>query len=277
MKDTDALAPEQFVVVADLDGKRKDARIRLAAAIDADDVIAAFHHEVGEYTTLLWEGEKLVKRTEQKLGGLVLKSHDERPEPSQATAAAIASRLVERDLADLKWTAGVDALTARVAYLHRKLGDPWPDWSRTGLASSVQDWLVGPLTLATGIDDLQVVDLRPLLLARLGHGRIVELDRLAPTHVQVPSGRRVAIDYTADVPVVAVRVQEMFGTTRTPTVAGQPVRLELLSPAHRPIQITQDLGGFWEGSWRDVRKEMAGRYPKHDWPEHPASASPSRR
>jgi ATP-dependent helicase HrpB len=277
MSDSDPLAPEQFLVVADLDGKRKDARIRLAAAIGADDVIAAFHHEVDAHTTLLWEGEKLVSRTEQKLGGLVLKSHDERPQPSPATAAALVSRLADRNLTDLTWTDSVEALTSRVGHLHRKLGHPWPDWSRQGLARSVDDWLAGPLTLATGIDDLQIIDVRRLLLAQLGHGLVGELDRLAPSHVQIPSGRRVAIDYSADVPVVAVRVQEMFGSTRTPTVAGIPVRLELLSPAGRPVQITQDLAGFWVGSWREVRKEMAGRYPKHDWPEDPASAKPSRR
>jgi ATP-dependent helicase HrpB len=277
MLDGDTLAPERFLVVSDLDGKRKDARIRLAAAIDAEDVAGLFTHEVDTRDQLVWEGARLVHRTEDRLGGVVLRSVDRRPDPGPGTAAALAQRLRERNLADVAWSKAARHLQARVAYLHRKLGDPWPDWSDHGLAATVGDWLAGPLATATGLDDLSSAHMRGILMAALGHQQIVALDRLAPIDLQIPSGRRITIDYSVDTPTISVRVQEMFGTTTTPTVAGEPVRLELLSPANRPIQITSDLAGFWRGSWHEVRKEMAGRYPKHEWPEDPATASPSRR
>ncbi len=276
MSDRDSLATEQFLVVSDIDGKRKDARIRLAAAIDVEHVSTAFAHEVDVRTQLVWEGDRLVARTEERLGGLVLRSRDRRPDPGVATSEVLQRRLRDRSLRDLHWTEAVRTLQTRVTHLHRKLGAPWPDWSDEALAGSLTDWLAGPLAAATGLDVLEAVDLRQALLATLGHEQIRELDRLAPTHVTVPSGRRIAVDYAPEAPTISVRVQEMYGTDRTPAIAGEPVRLELLSPARRPIQVTQDLAGFWRGSWREVRKEMAGRYPKHDWPEDPATARPSR-
>ena len=101
---------------------------------------------------------------------------------------------------------------------------------------------------------------------------VIRIDRLVPTHVEIPSGRRVAVDYSGDVPAIAAKVQEFFGASQAPLIAGEPVQLMLLSPADRPLQITSDLGGFWAGSWAEVRKDMAGRYPKHEWPADPASA-----
>ncbi len=277
MPDSDALAAERFLVVGDLDGKRKDARIRLAAAIDAEHVLTAFAHEVDERAELVWEGDRLVDRTEQRLGGLVLRTVDRRPDPGPRTAAAIATRIGSRGMRDLPWTPAALELRTRVTYLHRTLGDPWPDWSDRALAPGVAGWLAGPLATATGLDDLSGIDLRGVLLRLLDRRLIAELDALAPTHVEVPSGRRLPVDYSTEAPVLSVRVQEMYGATDGPSVAGRPLRLELLSPANRPIQITQDLAGFWAGSWGEVRKEMAGRYPKHDWPENPATAPPSRK
>ena len=106
---------------------------------------------------------------------------------------------------------------------------------------------------------------------------VIRIDRLVPTHVEIPSGRRVAVDYSGDVPTIAANVQEFFGATQGPLIAGEPVQLMLLSPADRPIQITSDLGGFWAGSWSEVRKDMAGRYPKHEWPDDPGKATPVRK
>ncbi len=277
IRDTDGLAAEAFLVVGDLDGKRKDARIRLAAAIDAADVACAFEHEVDRRGSLVWVGDRLVFRTEVRLGRIVLEATERRPDPGPATAAALVERLRSTHLTDLSWTTAARTLQARIAHLWRTIGSPWPDWSDPALAASVDDWLAGPLATASGLDDLARVDVRATLSRMLGHQRLADLDRLAPTHVTVPSGRRIPVDYDADTPTVSVRVQEMFGTTATPTVADRPVRLELLSPARRPIQITQDLARFWEGSWHDVRKDMAGRYPKHDWPDDPATARPSRK
>lgn len=271
----DPLAVERFVVPADLDGRRKGARIRLAAAIDADDVAEHFAHEIATRSELVWEGDRLVERTERRLGGATLKLFERRPEPSEAVAGAIVER-VRADLDRLPWTAAARRLVERVAYLHRTMGADWPDWSHGGLVAGIDEWLAPHLRAATGLDDLRRLDLLRLLRSRLDHHQISALETLAPATVHVPSGRRIEVDYSGETPTISVRVQEMYGVSSGPSVCGRPVLLELLSPARRPIQITADLGGFWKGSWSEVRKEMAGRYPKHEWPEDPAAATPSR-
>jgi ATP-dependent helicase HrpB len=273
---TDPLAGERFVVAADLDGRRKDARIRLAAGIDEDDVVERFAHEVVTKSSLVWEGRRLVRRRERRLGGLALATHDERPEPGPEVTQAILERVRADGVDRLPWTRAALDLRSRVTHLHRHAGDPWPDLGDAALADDLETWLGPHLAHATGMDDLDRLDLARVVRTRLPYPEAADLDRLAPSHLTVPSGRRIPVDYSDDTPSIAVRVQEMFGTTETPLVAGRPVRLELLSPAGRPVQITSDLGGFWEGSWADVRKEMAGRYPKHEWPADPASAAPSR-
>lgn len=277
MRPDDPLAAAPYLVVSDLDGKRKDARIRLAAAIDTATVVSSFSHEVDERTQLTWEGDRLVLRHERRLGGIVLDRRDSRPDPGPKTAAALARRLAEQRLGDLEWTPAARSLQERASYLHRTLGEPWPAWSNEELSATVAEWLGGALANASGLDDVAAIDVRAALATHLGHELIASVDQLAPSHVTVPSGRRLPVDYEGDVPTVRVRVQEMFGATATPQIGGMAVRLELLSPADRPLQITSDLAGFWRGSWHEVRKEMAGRYPKHDWPKDPAAARPSRR
>ena len=160
-------------------------------------------------------------------------------------------------------------LRDRVRHLARSDPGGWPDWSDEALTAALEDWLAPHLWGATGWDDVQRVDLAAVLSTALGHERRRRLDAEAPTHYTLPSGRRVRFDYSGDAPRLSVRVQELFGVTETPTVGGRPVVVGLLSPANRPIQVTSDLAGFWEGSWHEVRKEMAGRYPKHPWPETP--------
>jgi ATP-dependent helicase HrpB len=169
-------------------------------------------------------------------------------------------------------------------FLHARLGEPWPDLSDGALRRTLDDWLAPLLAAAhaRGRADLERLDLAATLRGLVPPSVVGQLDGLAPAAVTVPSGRRVQLDYTeggpGDPPVLAVRVQDMFGSTETPAVAGGrvPVVLSLLSPAGRPVQVTSDLAGFWSGSWREVRKEMAGRYPKHAWPEDPATAEPRR-
>jgi ATP-dependent helicase HrpB len=158
------------------------------------------------------------------------------------------------------------------------LGEDWPDVSDFALTAAASEWLTPLLTGARGRSDLSRVDPTVAIRAALG-GRRAELDRLVPSALDLTAGRRAPIDYSGDRPRASVRVQELFGTTTHPAVAGGrvPVTLELLSPAGRPIQITADLPGFWTGSWREVRREMAGRYPKHTWPDDPATASPASR
>jgi len=273
----DALAVAPFLVVCDLDGKRKDARIRMAAALSPDEVAARFAAEVEERRRLEWEGERLVERIERRLSGFALDRRDRRPGPSPEVTAAVMVRVRQRGIAVLPWDDAVEDLTRRVGYLNRRLGPPWPDWSPATLLATLETWLVPHAGSPTGLDDLAGLNLRRILLRSLDPRIADDLDRLAPARLTVPSGRAVAVDYSGDVPVLAVRVQEMFGSTVTPAIAGEPVRLHLLSPAGRPVQVTQDLAGFWKGSWAAVRRDLAGRYPKHAWPDDPAHAPPTGR
>ncbi|MFW2339942.1 MAG: ATP-dependent helicase HrpB [Acidimicrobiia bacterium] len=273
---SDPIAGERFVVVADLDGKRKDARIRLAAALDADEVSTVFAHEVESRVTLEWVDDRLVERRVVRLGGMVLDEREQRAQPGPDATAAVVARLRDRKLADLPWTDAANGLRDRVAFLRASRNEEWPDWSTPALVASVEEWLVPYLGLPTGFDRFYRLDLASILRGSLGHALAAKLDALAPKEIQVPSGRRIRLDYSEGTPSISVKVQEMYGTDATPEVAGQPIVLHLLSPANRPVQVTQDLGGFWRGSWSEVRKEMAGRYPKHEWPEDPAIAKPRR-
>lgn len=269
----DPLADQTFVVAADVDGDRKNTRIRLAGAIDAADVIATLGDEVEERRTLTWDRDRgdLVERIEHRLGSMRLSEVVRRPAPGAATTAALVERVRSTRLAALGWTPASSGLRERVGFLRQTFGDPWPDWSDKTLVATLDEWLAPYLAGATGAADLQGLDLAVVLRSQLPWPEGADLDRLAPTHWEVPSGRQVAIDYRGDTPVLAVRVQQLYGVREHPTIAGGrvPLQLHLLSPADRPIQITSDLPGFWAGSWADVRKDMAGRYPKHDWPTDP--------
>ena len=272
---TDPLAPEAFLVAADLDGKRKDARIRLAAAIDPDEVVFAFADEIDERTELVWESDRIVERTERKLGGIVLESFQRRARPDDRTRAMILDH-IRSDPQLLDWPEAAVSFVDRVAFLHRSYPDAWPDWSIESLTADVDGWLASWITGATSLDEVRQADLLAALRAALGHDAARRVDSEAPVRVSLPSGREVKVDYSGGRPSIAARVQEFYGSTATPQVGGRPLVLELLSPANRPVQITDDLAGFWQGSWSEVRKEMAGRYPKHDWPQDPADARPKK-
>jgi ATP-dependent helicase HrpB len=168
-------------------------------------------------------------------------------------------------------------LQARIGFLHRLAPHDWPDVSDARLMSSLDDWLVPYLHGMTRLAHLNRLDMRTALLAQLPWVKQKRLDELAPTHLTVPSGSRVRLDYSHQTPVLAVRLQEMFGLGETPRVAGGRVAvlLHLLSPARRPVQITQDLAAFWQGSYHEVKKELKGRYPKHHWPDDPLQARAS--
>ena len=273
MRPEDSLAGEQFLIAVDLDGKRKDARIRLAAPLDADEVAALFSDEVTTERDLVWRGDRLTERTRRRLGGLTLDEIEQRPNPGREVAAALVARVAADDLRPLTWTKKAKAMTERVAFLHRAVGEPWPDWSWSGLIEHVDDWLAPSLGYATGLDDVAAIDVLQLFRGLLPHRLHGDLDRLAPEAYRLPSERTVPLDYsTGETPTLSVRAQELFGIRSHPTAGGLPLTVEVLSPANRPIQVTSDLPGFWTGSWAEVRKEMAGRYPKHDWPENPGSA-----
>lgn len=278
LPDDDPLAHEAFIVAADLDGRRERARIRLAAAVDADEVALAFGDEIDERVTLDWDEARddLVERVDRRLGAMRLGSTTRRPLPGEDTTAALMRRVRDTGLAVLGWSGASLALRQRVDYLHRVMGEPWPDWSIEALAADIEGWLAPYLPRATGRADLEGVDLVMVLRAQLPWPDGADLDRLAPASLALPTGRGVPIDYRGDEPSAHVRVQDLFGTTVHPTAGGRPIVLHLLSPADRPIQVTSDLPGFWAGTWADVRKELAGRYPKHQWPDDPATATPKR-
>ena len=165
-----------------------------------------------------------------------------------------------------------------MAFARSALGDEWPDVSDEALIATLDEWLGPYLVGATGRADLDRLDLGILLRSMLPWPLGADLDALAPATWTPPTGRDVAIDYWAERPTVSVRVQDVFGVTTHPTIAAGrvPLTMSLLSPADRPIQVTADLPGFWTGSWADVRKDLAGRYPKHRWPHHPESERPGR-
>lgn len=278
LPDDDTLADEDFVVAADLDGRRDRARIRLAAAVDTDAVISEFGADIIERRTVAWDAgrDDLTETIERRLGAIRLGQHVGRPAPSEATTAALMRHVRTTKLDALRWSAGAAALRERVAFLHRTVGEPWPDWSTDHLADTVDEWLAPYLPGATARSDLERLDLVMVLRSQLPWEVGSGLDDIAPTALALPSGRSVPIDYSGEQPDASVRVQDLFGVTVHPSAGGTPIRLHLLSPADRPIQVTADLPGFWAGSWTEVRKEMAGRYPKHQWPEDPANADPKR-
>jgi len=276
---TDPLANERFVVAADLDGKRDNARIRIGAALDVQDVITSLADQIERRDSLDWDKQRndLVLRCETRLGGMLLDEQVRSAPPGEATTAALVERVRSTRLAALHWPERAALLRARVAFVRRhNATDDWPDWSDVALLATLDDWLSPYLVGMTGAD-LARLDTEMLLSSQLGWDWSTRLAELAPAHLDTPAGRTAIIDYSRDIPTARVRVQDLFGVREHPTVAGGvPVALELLSPADRPIQITSDLPGFWAGTWADVRKEMAGRYPKHQWPIDPATAPPKR-
>lgn len=278
---TDPMSQEPFLVAADVQpDRRADGRIRLAAALDAGDVVLAAGAGVTATDVLFWDAARddLRVRREQRLDGLVLAATDEPPDPDDPrTTAALVDRVRATKLALLPWTEAARDLQRRATFARRhRRADDTPDLSDAALLRDLDDWLTPHLvaTRASRRDDVERLDLPRLLRDRLGgHHRARQLDELVPRHLVLAAGRTVTLDYTDGRPTVRVKVQDAFGTATAagshPTVAGVAVVFELLSPANRPIQITSDLPGFWTGSWHAVRKDLAGRYPKHRWPEHP--------
>ncbi len=271
---TDPLAKASLLAVASLDLKAS-ARIRLAAPLDPDNLppsIAAQVTETAEHAFDPGTGAVLSRRR-RRLGALVL---DDRTVPADpADTAAVLAAAVARRMDALPWTDAARALQARAALL-RTLDPDTPDLSDAALAAGVQDWLTPHLHGASRLADVSALDLASILRGTLGWDRAARLDRDLPTHLQLPGGRA-AVDYSGPVPVASTRAQAFYGLAATPQLAGGrvPLQLALLSPAGRPIAITADLAGFWRGAWADARKDMRGRYPRHDWPERPGEAPPS--
>ncbi len=278
------LASEAYLVIADLDAGTQWARIDLAAPVSQEELETYCSDQIREVESVWWDerAQAVRARRQRRLGELVLAEQPiTHPAPAQITAALL-SGVRRKGLASLPWTKELRQWRARVAFLRRVEGptSSWPDVSDEALLEALERWLGPFLGGVTRLDALQHLDLAGPLQALLTREQRRQLDRLAPTHLVLPSGSRIRLDYEAgDVPVLAVRLQELFGCCETPRVADGkvPVILHLLSPAGRPVQVTQNLASFWTSAYPEVRKELRGRYPKHPWPDNPLSARPTSR
>ena len=278
----DLLGSEDYLVIADLDGSGQWAKINLAAPVLLSDLETLYTDRIKVIDEVSWDdAAQMVRATRQRrLGSLILSARGlSKPDPWTISAALLEGiRLAGLDR--LAWTPELRQWRARVAFLRRIEGQEsrWPDLSDQALLQTLDDWLAPYLTGLTTFDRVATLDLTQPLRALLSWEQQRQLDRWAPTHLTVPSGSNVRVEYeTPDLPVLAVRLQEMFGCKDTPRlVDGKiPVMLHLLSPARRPVQITKDLSSFWRSTYLEVKKELRGRYPKHSWPDDPLIAPPT--
>lgn len=279
--DAAAFGDAEYLAVAETDGGQPESRIYLAAPLTSAEVEARFADQIIIEDTYAWDEARgaIQARRVTRLGALVLREAPMAAPDAARVAEVLARELLRRGVAGLPWSDDARSVRQRVAFL-RAVDPAWPDLSDEALAASAAEWLAPLLAGARRLDDVKRLDLAGALRGMLGREQRSALDRLAPTHVVVPTGSRIAIDYAApEAPVLAVRLQEMFGLADTPRIGGGrvPLTLHLLSPARRPVQVTTDLAGFWQRSYFDVRKDMRGRYPRHYWPDDPLVAEPTRR
>lgn len=278
--DLDGAADAEWLAIARADRRpgHTEGRIRLAARADqrlAETVGATMLSTVDE---VAW-AEDVVARRITRLGAIVLTDRPLRDPDPAAVRAALTEGLHATNLTLLRWTDTATRLRDRLALLHRAIGDPWPDVTDPALLDRLDDWLGPELATARRRADLAATDTRAALSRLLPWPAASRLDELAPERLRVPSGAHHRVDYSADEPVLPVKVQEAFGWTTTPTVADGriPVLLHLLSPAGRPVAVTRDLPSFWRDGYHQVRAELRGRYPKHPWPTDPTTATPTAR
>jgi ATP-dependent helicase HrpB len=277
----DPLAGEPFLAIGEIAGRAASARILLAAPLSLGDIeqIAGASIETMDELTFDRASASLRARRRRRLGALVLAEGMLAVPPDEAAALALARGVLSLGLARLPWSAQLKQWRDRIMFLRRAEGEPWPDLSDEALAAD-PGWLAPFLVGKTRLDEIAAEDLANALGAALPWALKRRLHDEAPTHFRAPTGTAAPIDYGAEGgPAIALRVQELFGLKEHPSLAGGriPLTLELLSPAHRPIQITRDLPGFWRGSWTSVRADLRGRYPRHFWPEDPPSAAPTAR
>lgn len=271
-----------WLAIADADRQPGSAaaRVRLAAPIDAgtaQTAAAALHADTEEVT---WSGDDVVARHVTRLGAIVLSERPLKTPDPALVSAALTEGLRRNGLTLLRWSTEAVALRERLAFLHQSIGEPWPAVDDGALLADPQRWLGPALTAARHRDDLRRIDIVAALRRLLPWAQAAQLDQLAPERIQVPSGSRIRVDYSNPAaPALAVKIQEVFGWTVTPRIAGgrTPVVLHLLSPAGRPAAVTGDLVSFWNNGYAQVRAELRGRYPRHPWPQDPTGAEPTRR
>ena len=278
----DPLAGAPWLVIAEMDGERRQARIFLAAAYDARSLEDQFGADFRSCDEVVWEAARqaVAARRTVRFGALVVRGEPLAAPAADQVAAAMLAGIRAAGLDCLPWTRDLRAWQQRVVFVRRVMPEmDWPDVSDPALAADL-DRCLGPfLNGVRSLSALGRIDLAGALRSLLNGEQRRWLDQLAPTHLTVPSAARLPLDYAGEVPVLAARIQQMFGCRQTPAVADgrQPVLLHLLSPAGRPAQITQDLAGFWTHSYPAVRKALRGRYPKHPWPEDPLAAPATNR
>lgn len=272
-------ASDAFFAVASLDGPPTQPRAGLAAPVDRTELEKQFSYLITNSEEVRWDADagRVVARRTQRLGALLLSETPLAQPNPEVVAAAVLAGLRAAGVARLPWPEAATQLRERLAFLHHLLPDEWPDVSDAALQAQLDDWLRPSLMGVRTAADLNRLDFSEALLNWLPNGwaQRQALDRLAPTHLEVPTGSRIRLDYQEPAaPVLAVRLQEVFGLLDTPTVGGGrvPLTLHLLSPSYRPAQVTRDLRSFWTSSYFEVRKELRGRYPKHYWPENPLEA-----
>ncbi len=278
----DPLARASYLAVGELAGRASSSRILLAAALDPDEIQAAGVDAIRSADELSFDPARaaLSARRTLRLGAIMLAESNLPVPGDEAASLVLADGVARLGIERLPWSKALAQWRDRVAFLRAAEGEPWPDLSDAALRDTAGVWLAPYLLGKAGLRDIGSDDLGLALEAGLDRALHRRLDAEAPTHFEAPTGSRVAVDYAAEGgPAIAIRVQELFGLSRHPSLAGGrvPLTLQLLSPAHRPIQITRDLPGFWRGSWSAVRSEMRGRYPRHPWPEDPAAAAPTMR
>jgi len=276
------LAREPFLVVAELTGAAAASRIVLAAPIKLEEIEARFAASVEDRDAIVFDAASasLRARRTRRLGALVLAEQTKPVTPDAETAHVLAEGIAGLGLGRLPWSKAALQFRNRVQFLRRAEGDAWPDLSDEELARSGAEWLEPILMDKSARSQVSTDELSDAVMAMLPWPLRRRLEAEAPTHFTAPSGSSVPIDYEAGQgPTVSIRVQEMFGLAAHPTIAGGrvPLTIELLSPAHRPVQVTRDLPGFWRGSYAEVKTEMRGRYPKHPWPDDPLAAPATRR
>ncbi|WP_431993072.1 ATP-dependent helicase C-terminal domain-containing protein [Streptomyces albogriseolus] len=267
------------VAVADRPVGRGHARVLLGAAVDEDVARRAAETLLDRREEVHWADGDVVARRVERLGAVELAARPLTDADPALVRAALLDGLRREGFGLLRWPAGAQALRQRLAFLHARLGEPWPDVSDGALHARVDEWLEPELSRARRRADLARIDAGQALARLLpwASGEAARLDELAPERITVPSGSAVRVDWSdPERPVLAVKLQEMFGLQESPTAAGVPLLVHLLSPAGRPAAVTADLASFWREGYQQVRAELRGRYPKHPWPEDPAAARPTR-
>jgi len=279
----DPLEHEEYLVIADLDGTQPVSRIYMATPIRREDLSTGCADLIQSTESVTWDesAQAVLAHRQQRLGELILdesRLHDPDPE---LVLTALLKGIRSKGISCLPWTSTLKNWQARVQFLHRVTGpgSAWPDVSDDTLLHTLDHWLGPYLTNLTSLNQVKRLELTWPLQALLTPEQRRTIDTLAPTHLTVPTGSHIPLDYqSGEIPVLAVRLQELFGQCDTPRLVNGRVSvlIHLLSPARRPVQVTQDLKSFWATGYQAVKKELKGRYPKHDWPDDPLQAPPTR-